>query len=340
MNKLSLIALLFLIPLISCGPNDQPQKFQLQGPALGTTYGITYIASSALLETQAIDSLLYAVNQSMSTYWPESDISKINRGASEIEVEPMFQEVFHLSYEVYKRSDGYFDPTVGPLVNAWGFGPEEAILEMTSSRVDSLMTYVGFNQVSLQGNRIEKAHPNIYFDFNAIAKGYTIDRLAVLLDRLGVTDYLIELGGELVAKGENSVGKKQWLVGIDHPENEDRTAPIVLVELKDKALASSGNYRKFRIDSLSGQKFVHTINPLTGYTQNSTTLAASVIAPNCALADAYATAFMAMGYEKSTQLVASLEGIDVFLVYVDPKTGVLAQYMSPGFEAVVFNKTP
>lgn len=340
MNKYRVLVILFVGLLYSCAPDNVPQKFQLQGPALGTTYGITYIAKTELLEQKSIDSLLYAVNQSMSTYWPESDISKINRGAIDIEVESMFQEVFKLSSEIHKRSNGYFDPTVGPLVNAWGFGPEKAILEMTDSRIDSLMTYVGFNQVSLQGNHIEKAHPNIYFDFNAIAKGYTIDRLGVLLDGLGVTDYLIELGGELVAKGENTLTDKKWLVGIDHPENENRTAPIVLVQLKDQALASSGNYRKFRIDSISGQKYVHTINPLTGYTENSSTLAASVLAPNCAMADGYATAFMAMGYEKAKLLADRIEGVEVFLVYIDPETDVLAQYMSPGFEAEVFKKVP
>ena len=337
MNKLSLIALLFLILLSSCGQEARQEKHSLQGTALGTTYGITYLASSALLETQAIDSLLYAVNQSMSTYWPQSDISRLNRGEAGIQVESMFKEVFNLSKEVYTTTAGYFDPTVGTLVNAWGFGPGEA-LNMTEAKVDSLMTYVGFDQVSLRDSQINKAFPEIYFDFNAIAKGYTIDRIAILLERLGLENYLIELGGELVAKGENTLTDKKWLVGIDHPENEDRTAPIVLVQLKDRALASSGNYRKFRIDSITAQKYVHTIDPLTGYTQNSTTLAASVLAPNCALADAYATAFMAMGYEKATQLVATLKGIDVFLVYVDPKTGVLAQYMSPGFEAEVFKK--
>lgn len=341
MNKFTALLLLLVVLFTSCDTNNTLQKYQLQGTALGTTYGITYIASSEVLDQLAVDSLLFAVNQSMSTYWPESDISKINRGDLEIEVEPMFQEVFELSNEIYKRSDGYFDPTVGPLVNAWGFGPQETDVEMTPSRVDSLMTYVGFDQVSLRGNRIEKAHPEIYFDFNAIAKGYTIDRLGVLLDRLGGTNYLIELGGELIAKGENTIRNKKWLVGIDHPENEDRTAPIVLVQLKDQALASSGNYRKFRIDSLSGEKYVHTVNPLTGYTQNSSTLAASVLAPNCALADGYATAFMAMGYEKAISLVQSIEDIEVFLVYTAPGTGELKQYMSPGFEKAVFrSKAP
>jgi thiamine biosynthesis lipoprotein len=249
----------------------------------------------------------------------------------------MFREVFELSGLVYKASGGYFDPTVGPLVNAWGFGPEKA-LEMTPKRVDSLMAYVGFSKVSLlPSGKIEKSDPAIYFDFNAIAKGYTLDRIALVLDRLGVANYLIELGGELVAKGRNAISEKQWLVGIDHPKNEDRNNPIVKVQLKDRALASSGNYRKFRVDPEPGEKFVHTINPLTGYSENSTTLAASVLAPSCALADGYATAFMAMGYEKAIALVATLEDIEVYLVYVNAD-GDLDQYMSEGFKQVVYEQ--
>lgn len=336
--RCSSLFFLMAIWLFSCNSRPEtPQRQILQGEALGTTYAISYISKAPLLTKSAMDSLLQVVNQSMSTYWPDSDISRINRGDTTVVVEPMFREVLALSGEVHKTSGGYFDPTVGPLVNAWGFGPEKA-LEMNAKRLDSLMTYVGFSKVSLlPSGKIEKSDPAIYFDFNAIAKGYTLDRIAFVLDRLGVDNYLIELGGELVAKGRNTLKEKQWLVGIDHPKNEDRNDPIVLVQLEDRALASSGNYRKFRVDPETREKFVHTINPLTGYSESSATLAASVLAPNCALADAYATAFMAMGYEKSIALVASLEDIEVFLVYVDAD-GALDQYMSEGFKQVVYEQ--
>ena len=335
-NSVVLLGMFLLFAACNSGPKT-PERQILRGDALGTTYGISYISKTHLLTSVAMDSLLQVVNQSMSTYWPDSDISRINRGDSAVLVEPMFREVFELSGLVYKASGGYFDPTVGPLVNAWGFGPEKA-LEMTPKRVDSLMAYVGFSKVSLlPSGKIEKSDPAIYFDFNAIAKGYTLDRIALVLDRLGVANYLIELGGELVAKGRNAISEKQWLVGIDHPKNEDRNNPIVKVQLKDRALASSGNYRKFRVDPETGEKFVHTINPLTGYSENSTTLAASVLAPSCALADGYATAFMAMGYEKAIALVATLEDIEVYLVYVNAD-GDLDQYMSEGFKQVVYEQ--
>ena len=335
-NSNVLLGIFLLFAACNSGPKT-PEKQILRGDALGTTYCISYISKIPLLTSAAMDSLLQVVNQSMSTYWPDSDISNINRGDTSVTVEPMFREVFQYSEQIFKATEGYFDPTVGPLVNAWGFGPEKT-LEMTPSRVDSLMAYVGFSKVSLlPSGKINKSDPAIYFDFNAIAKGYTLDRIALVLDRLGMTDYLIELGGELVAKGRNTISEKQWLVGIDHPKNEDRNNPIVLVQLEDRALASSGNYRKFRVDPETGEKFVHTINPLTGYSENSATLAASVLAPNCASADGYATAFMAMGYEKAIALAASLEGIDVYLVYVNAE-GALDQYMSEGFKQVVFEQ--
>ena len=335
-NSNVLLGIFLLFAACNSGPKT-PEKQILRGDALGTTYGISYISKTPLLTSAAMDSLLQVVNQSMSTYWPDSDISSINRGDTSVTVEPMFREVFQYSEQIFKATEGYFDPTVGPLVNAWGFGPEKA-LEMTPNRVDSLMAYVGFSKVSLlPSGKIEKSDPAIYFDFNAIAKGYTLDRIALVLDRLGMTDYLIELGGELVAKGRNTISEKQWLVGIDHPKNEDRNNPIVLVQLEDRALASSGNYRKFRVDPETGEKFVHTINPLTGYSENSATLAASVLAPNCALADGYATAFMAMGYEKAITLAASLEDIEVYLIFVNTE-GALDQYMSEGFKQVVYEQ--
>jgi thiamine biosynthesis lipoprotein len=344
-NLIKYLAVVLLCLVVGCGTkNSVPQKFKLQGEALGTTYGISYIATSESLDRAVVDSLIFVVNQSMSTYWPDSDISKINKGDKSVSVEFMFKEVFLLSKDIYEASGGYFDPTVGTLVNAWGFGPGTAI-KMSPTAVDSLMSYVGYNKVRLNGSFIEKEKSEIYFDFNAIAKGYAIDRIGVVLDQLGIENYLIELGGELLAKGMNVaidtsavVSQKKWLVGIDHPQNEDRNKPITLVQLQDGALASSGNYRKFREDPLTGEKYVHTINPLSGYTENSSTLAASVLAPTCAIADGYATAFMAMGYEKAIKLVERNPTLEAFFIYIDPATGVLTQYMSPGFKEVVFEQ--
>lgn len=301
------------------------------GSALGTSYNITYLATSELNFEREIDSLFQVLNQSMSTYIPTSDISRINRGDSTIVVDQMFREVFELSGRVFDATDGYFDPTVGVLVNAWGFGPGTE-LQMDSMKVDSLLDYVGFNKVSIKANgEIKKENPAIYFDFNAIAKGYAVDRLAVLLKNKGLTDFLIEVGGELVAQGENRIKEKRWVVAIDDPMMEESRTYKRTLYMKDVAMASSGNYRKFKIDPETGAKYVHTIDPKTGYTKNSNILAVSVMANDCATADAFATSFMAMDLEKSKAILSQHKELEGYIIYLDPEGNVL-EYMTNGFK--------
>ena len=301
------------------------------GGALGTSYSITYLATEPLEYQKEIDSVFEVVNQSMSTYWPDSDISRINRGDTAVRVDAMFREVFTLSKEVHEKTNGYFDPTVGILVDAWGFGPGKAIA-LDSAKVDSLLQFVGFEKVDLspQG-RIIKQHPGIRFDFNAIAKGYAIDRLAKMLDEKGIKNYLVEVGGEIVAKGENKLKDKFWVLGIDDPQVEQGRRLKTTLTLKDRALASSGNYRKFRVDSITGERYVHTIDPITGYTKNAKVLSASVIAPSCAEADAYATAFMAMDLEASKFLLAQEKQLEAYLIYLDDQQEV-REYVTKGFQ--------
>jgi thiamine biosynthesis lipoprotein len=318
---------------VSCNEGNLV-KNKATGQALGTTYSIIYFSNQEQSFETEIDSVFKAVNQSLSTYIPNSDISKINNGDSSVEVDHMFKEVFRLSKDIYKATDGYFDPTVGVLVNAWGFGPERKI-EMDSVKIDSLLKYVGFDKVSLsKDGTVKKTHPNIYFEFNAIAKGYAIDRLAVMLDDRGVDNYLIEVGGELVAKGTNVTKKKPWVVGIDDPEITEGRELKMLINLKDRALASSGNYRKFRIDERTGIKYVHTIDPKTGYTKNSNTLGVTVLADNCAMADAYATAFMAMDLEKAFNVISKNRTLEAYIIYID-KQGQTQEFLTSGFEELV-----
>lgn len=304
------------------------------GSALGTSYNITYLLSVEMDLRKEIDSVFEAVNQSMSTYRPNSDISRINKGDSTVVIDQMFKEVFLLSKEIYTLTNGYFDPTVGVLVNAWGFGPG-AEMTMDSIRVDSLLEYVGFNKVSItETNYVKKRHPSIYFDFNAIAKGYAIDRLAVLLDQKRIPDYLVEVGGEVVAKGENRIKEKQWAVGIEDPQEESSRTLKAVIQLKDRAMASSGNYRKFRVDEKTGKKYVHTIDPKTGYTKNSNVLGASVLANTCARADAYATAFMAMDLEDSIKLLVQQKEIEAYIIYLD-SDGSVKEFITDGFKRLM-----
>lgn len=330
----SMVGMLLLI-LSGCGTKEGKWIRNVNmGEALGTTYSIIYLSDRELDYGPELDSIFDDINRSMSTYIPSSDISKINKGDSTVVVDHMFREVFELSNKIYQVSGGYFDPTVGILVNAWGFGPGRE-LEMNGKRVDSLLDYVGFDKVNITpDNKIIKTNPNIYLDFNAIAKGYAVDRLAVLLDQRGIDNYLIEVGGELVAKGENRIKEKKWTVAIDDPQMDGERISKKTIFMKDVGMASSGNYRKFRVDPETGAKYVHTIDPLTGYTKNSNILAVSVVAKDCASADGYATAFMAMDLDKSKAIVDGHPELEAYIVYLDPD-GKVMEYMTDGFKEMV-----
>ena len=333
MKYICLFSILFV--LFACNPsNPEIVKNQNVGGALGTSYSLIYLSDKSLNFQKEIDSVFDQVNRSLSTYIPDSDISKINRGDSTVVVDNLFRYVFNLSKEVYKKTNGCFDPTVGVLVDAWGFGPGVAI-KLDSTKVDSLLNYVGFDKVTLtEKHTIKKSNPNIHFDFNAIAKGYAIDQLALLMDQKNIQDYLLEVGGEVVSKGLNRVKNKQWVVGIDDPQMEGQRELKILINLKDRALASSGNYRKFRIDSLTGKKYVHTINPKTGYTRNANTLGVTILAESCGKADAYATAFMAMDLDEALKLLTAQRELDAYIIYLDEQ-GETQEFMTEGFKEVI-----
>lgn len=333
MNRIILFIL--AISFLSCTDAEPPIRENRNiGAALGTTYSLIYLSEKPLDFQQEIDSVFAAINKSLSTYIPDSDISKINRGDTRVVVDGMFREVFELSKVVHQQTNGYFDPTVATLVNAWGFGPGKQV-DMDSTRVDSLLGFVGFEKVSISSsNIIVKTHPNIRFDFNAIAKGYAVDRLAEMFDEKGIQNYLLEVGGELVAKGKNKVKNKPWVVGIDDPQIDFARQLKILIHLKDKALASSGNYRKYRIDSITGKKYVHTIDPKTGFTKNANTLGVTILAATCAGADAYATAFMAMDLDDALILLTKQKSMEAYIVYID-EMGAIQEFMTDGFKELV-----
>lgn len=318
--------------LFSCGSGTTNiVKNKNHGGALGTSYSLTYLANKELDFQKEIDSVFSVINQSMSTYKPDSDISKINDGDSTIKVDVMFKEVFELSKEIHKKTNGYFDPTVGTLVNAWGFGPGEQI-HLDSTRVDSLMQFVGFDKVSLlSDNSIRKQNTNIRFDFNAIAKGYAIDRLSVLMNEKGIENYLLEVGGEVVAKGENNIKQKPWRVAVTDPEAEQLK---IVIDLKNRAMASSGNYRHFRVDPVTDKKYVHTIDPITGFTKNGKTIGVNILAENCAIADAYATAFMAMDLEDAKNILQNQSALDAYIIYFD-ESGKTQEFVTEGFQKLI-----
>lgn len=331
MYRISFYIILVLF-MVSCDSNSNSEITNFQGEALGTTYSVQYFSEENIEFTRAMDSIVNLVNLSMSTYLENSDISRINRGDSSVVVDEHFVNVFKASQKIYTQSNGFFDPTVGVLVNAYGFGPGKSITDLYAERLDSLNQLVGLNKVKIRENStVSKEHPDIFIDFNAIAKGYTIDLVGDYLESHDVSDYLIELGGELKARGVNSSTGKEWLVGIDHPLQQGPQRQFeAKVKLQNVAMATSGNYRKYRIDSITGQRFVHTVNPITGFAEKSNLLSASVIAENCMLADGYATALMAMGLDRSITMLKELKSVEVYLIYSD-ENGEMRTFVTPGF---------
>ena len=312
-TSLSLLGLIF-----SCSPNPIKLK-RLKGFALGTSYNIQYVADISEKEAQkGVDSIFNVINKSLSTYLPQSDISKINRGDTTVVVDQHFRKVFQKATEVWKATGGYFDPTVGSLVNAYGFGPKKLINIVCKQQLDSLIRLTGWQKVQMRANHtIKKDFPNIYIDFNALAKGYTVDVVGNFIQSMGSSDYMVEIGGEIVAKGNGPKTRKLWKIAIDDPRQEKERIFLQTLTLQDQAVASSGNYRKYRLDTTRGDWFVHSINPLTGSAQKTNILSTSVKAPDCMTADAWATALMVMPLEEGKAIIENKTLLEALWTIVD-----------------------
>lgn len=249
----------------------------------------------------------------MSNYQADSDISKVNTHQLDV-VDAHFAEVFKASKIIHKATNGIFDPTIGTLVNAWNFGSEFNKTKLDSLKIDSLMQFVGFDKIELKNNSLIKTAPKPYLDFNAIAKGYAVDVVAAFLDAKNSTNYLINIGGELRAKGINTTKQSGWTVGIENPNFDGSQSYDKVLVLKDKALATSGTYRKFKLDA-NGNRYAHIINTKTGYPTKTNILSVSVIADTCMMADGYATAFQAMGVERVKAFLAQHPELQVYLIF-------------------------
>ena len=264
---------------------------KISGAAQGTSYNITYLAGRHSNYREAFDSIFKKIDSSLSTYLPASIVSGINRNDTAVIIDEYFSDVFNKSIEVSEKTNGVFDVTVAPIINVYGFGftKKEKVNKLL---IDSLLKFIGYKKVRLEGKRLVKESPQVMLDFNAIAQGYTVDVLASFLDSKHIENYLVEVGGELKAKGKK-LNDSSWTVGIEQPNETLSGSLKAVIKLKDKALATSGNYKKFYIED--GQKYTHIINPFTGYPAKNNLLSATVIAGNCITADAYATAFMVIG---------------------------------------------
>ena len=340
-----LYTLCIAVLVTACGMTPKENIYYIKGEAQGTTYGITYI-DKAPVEKAVIDSILQVIDLSMSTYIDNSLISKINRGEN-LPIDPHFEKVFSASFDIYLQSKGAFDPSIGQLINAWGFGKKENHTPPTQKQIDSLLALTGMDKVHYidtpRGAFIRKDNPNIQLNFNAIAQGYTSDVIADYFLSKQISNFIVEVGGELVIHGRNTLKNKPWRIGIDNPlqkPDEDREI-VATVELTDCGLATSGNYRKLWTDSLTGQKYVHTINPKTGRPQPSNLLSATVIAPSAMLADGYATTLMALGgIEKAKDFLAQHKELKAVLLYSDEAhKGQIQKYVTENLTVEFENQT-
>ena len=322
-----------LLFLICCDSDHTKENKKINGFALGTSYSISYADLSLnenILEKE-VDSILKIINSSMSTYLPDSDISRINNGDSLVIVDKHFQKVYNTAKLVWKKTDGYFDPTVGALVNAYGFGPEPNTNAVSDEMRDEILTYTGWDKTYLTTKKtIQKTNPKLSFDFNALAKGYAVDLISDHLRSKNISSFLVEIGGEIVAQGFSPKTKKVWRIAIDDPNQSEERKFIKLISLNNAALATSGNYRKYKINKETGKRSVHSINPKTGNSFPTEVLSASVLAETCMIADAYATALMVMPFTDSMALIEGESSLEAYWI-IENEDGGVEEIVSSGF---------
>ncbi|MHB9057027.1 MAG: FAD:protein FMN transferase [Paludibacteraceae bacterium] len=329
--------LVLMILFVQCAKENEEYTFN-KGQVFGTYYSITYLQPKKTDLQQQIEEKFKEFDNSLSTFNPNSVISKINRNDPDVATDRYFEEMYNMARQVSEKSGGAFDITVAPLVNAWGFGFGNHD-HSVQPKVDSILPFIGYKKIALKNHKLIKNDSRIMLDASAIAKGQSCDVIAKLLEENGCKNYMVEIGGEIVCKGVNPKGEK-WHIGIDKPNDDPANEEAELqtiIALSNGGLATSGNYRQFYFRD--GKKYAHTIEPRTGFPVNHSLLSASVIAPTCMQADAYATAFMVLGADSSMQICNSMPGMDCYLIYEGKKGELLTAY-TKGFEKYFAENKP
>ena len=333
--RATLSSLAFVLALLA-GCTRPTEIAQFGGNTWGTTYQVTYVPVRSSTDALAHDVkvLLSSINQSLSTYLETSVISRINASmdtAAWHPIDPHFAIVFSRSRTIYDETKGAFNPAVGPLVRAWGFGADGPKALPDKDTIQALLEVVSFDAFDLQVSppAVRKRLAGAQLDFNAIAEGYAVDAIAALLDQDGIRNYLVEIGGEVRARGQHPKGRG-WRVGIARPTDNAAASGEIqsVISLENAALATSGNYRKYRVQD--GKTFGHILNPRTGYPEQNSLLSVSVLAGDAATADAYATAFMVMGLDEAMHFVEGHKPLEAYFIIKD-SAGSLVEKRSSGF---------
>ena len=317
-----------LAVLASCG--KQPEKVVLQGLAQGSYYAVTYYDEQNRNFQREIDSIFHAVDMSVNLWVDSSIISKVNRN-EEVALDSIFIDNFNIAQEAARLSDGYFDPTISPIVAAWGFSYKSGD-SLTPQLIDSLRQLVDYRNIRIENGKVVKENPAMTLDFNAIAQGYTSDLIARFLESRGVKNFLVDTGGEIMARGEKPDGKP-WIVGIEKPaENMDSERIVqTRIALRDKGLVTSGSTRKYV--ERNGKRYSHCINPKTGYPVEHQLLSVTVMAENSVWADALASICMVMGMELSLPLIQGMDGVEAYYIFVNGQNE-LETFATEGFRVL------
>lgn len=323
--------LVVVMLLVQCGGREL-KTFVLQGDRQGTYYRVTYVAASDLDVQRGVDSLFGVIDANFNLWDKGSLIVRINDGDTAVVVSRMFEELFDRSQGVSRATDGAFDISVGALTDAWGFGADSVDVE----RIEGLKRSVGYEKVWIEDGRFYRGNDSIRLTMNAIAQGYTVDRLCVMLDEMGVECYLVDVGGELFGRGVKQDGTP-WRVGIESPaessEAEQRVGEVI--GLRDMAVVTSGNYRKYV--EREGVRYSHMIDPKTREPIGNRVLSATVYADNATDADAYATAFMVMGVERAMEWLGGHPEMEAFFIYVD-EGGMVETVCTRGFRELIIER--
>ena len=317
-------ALLVLL-LTGCGPKKLSPYRKIAGFTQGTTFHITYEDKANQDLSGAVDSIFKVFDLTFSEYIPNSIVSRINKNDSTALFDDMFVEVYNKSLEVYRETHGAFDLTVGPLVNAWGFGPEKKA-KVDSATIDSLLQYIGMDKIRLEGRRLIKKLPGIDIDVNSIAQGYSVDVVYRYFEQLGIQNFMVEIGGEVRTKGKNPKGET-WRIGVDKPVEGNNVAGEdlqTIILLDNKAITTSGNYRKFFEEN--GVKYSHIIDPHTGYPYKNSLLSVTVIANDALTADGYDTGLMVLGLEGARELLKLHPELEAYMIYSDANGKFQVEY--------------
>jgi FAD:protein FMN transferase len=328
-KKLFILAAGLFLSLAAC-VSRKNQEIRLSGEAQGSTYSIIYVDADMRNLQPSMDSIFQMIDMSMSTWASASMISRLNKGEA-ISPDTHFKKVLDKSAEIYRLSKGIFDPTVGPLIEAWGFGFKKHEAIPDSLEINRLKNLVGLDKVDLESNFLKLPEQGMRMDFNAIAQGYTVDVIADFLNENGISDFMIEVGGEIRTSGLNK-NNKSWRIGIDKPVDIGESRPLqVIIKLSDKALATSGSYRKYRMDN--GIRYSHAVNPLTGWPVEHSLLSVSVIGDTCMDVDAWATVFLILGVEQSKAIIAPLN-LEAYFIS-ESGDGKLKIDMTDGFQSYI-----